>query len=965
MRKTILIIISAILFFQNTLVAQKKIKNSEIRKLVEEYKKDPRGPYRDIRWFCPDGSIIPPKESCKTEGGIQHARYKGDVEKLGERNHIFLGQILAYTSPQEFWDKDNFNARLKQYQLEKYLRAVDQGWIMQEGQYYRGALQVEDEEEWGLKFFRYILQKPGVITKHFFLVREAVKDVPHQGDKPRSQNIRALSKSISNAYEPFFDLRVKMHAQPNVSDLEACNYFLVSHRKKMDEKLVLQFEDMLDKMAIEYEELKISGLKKYLNVLSAKPQLQKQLRVLIKQGEDKEFSEERIIAISDLLASIRNDITTVKGRRAKTIFLDLSVDLERIFIHETGRKKPKNLSQLINRIYYSAKAAMACGYIEKWEWKQLSTYLIPPDETQINFLQLSQYYQHSRRLLESAVGMNQAIYQKEVERYGGFEPLAYGFIDNRVRSSVLLTLGRATDQLGNFVAEQGNLSNEVMNIPRQSAIRGINPGYAFGTLVVVDGPLDWFEILDDHIYVFNRTPSDLKPVAGIASVGEGNLVSHIQLLARNLGIPNAIISQEQVTMLRPYCGQKVFYAVSEKGKVIMKREAEMNNAERRLVQQKNRNNKKVNISTRKINLQEQNVLDLRDIGADDSGKICGPKAANLGQLKKQFPEMVVEGIVIPFGVFRTHLDQNLPNSNQSYWEFLNNVFSKAEKIKDPIEEEEFVLKQLAVFRKKIKDIPLYPDFIADLKQQFKNVLGKPIGKVPVFVRSDTNMEDLKEFTGSGLNLTLFNVLDEATIIQGVREVWASPFKERSYRWRQKFMLNPQNVYPSILIIPSVNVDYSGVVITTGISSGSPNDLSIAFSRGAGGAVEGQAAESYLLKPNGENILLYPARESKYRVIPPSGGSYKLRGTFEKAILNKKNFKDLRALAHEVKEKMSNTAGLQSVEAFDIELGFKNNRIWLFQIRPFVENKNAKVSAYLKSLDSDIPKGKIITTSSLL
>ena len=34
----------------------------------------------------------------------------------------------------------------------------------------------------------------------------------------------------------------------------------------------------------------------------------------------------------------------------------------------------------------------------------------------------------------------------------------------------------------------------------------------------------------------------MKPVAGIASVSEGNLVSHVQLLARNLGIPNAVLS---------------------------------------------------------------------------------------------------------------------------------------------------------------------------------------------------------------------------------------------------------------------------------------------------------------------------------------------------------------------------------------------------------------------------------------
>jgi len=79
------------------------------------------------------------------------------------------------------------------------------------------------------------------------------------------------------------------------------------------------------------------------------------------------------------------------------------------------------------------------------------------------------------------------------------------------------------------------------------------------------------------------------------------------------------------------------------------------------------------------------------------------------------------------------------------------------------------------------------------------------------------MEDLKYFTGPGLNLTLFNVVDKAKVIQGIKDVWASPYTERSFKWRQKYLLNPENVFPSILIIPSVDVDYSGVLITKGIT----------------------------------------------------------------------------------------------------------------------------------------------------
>ena len=45
----------------------------------------------------------------------------------------------------------------------------------------------------------------------------------------------------------------------------------------------------------------------------------------------------------------------------------------------------------------------------------------------------------------------------------------------------------------------------------------------------------------------------------------------------------------------------------------------------------------------------------------------------------------------------------------------------------------------------------------------------------VFVRSDTNVEDLPGFTGAGLNLTVFNVVGFDNIVKAISEVWASPY----------------------------------------------------------------------------------------------------------------------------------------------------------------------------------------------
>jgi hypothetical protein len=315
------------------------------------------------------------------------------------------------------------------------------------------------------------------------------------------------------------------------------------------------------------------------------------------------------------------------------------------------------------------------------------------------------------------------------------------------------------------------------------------------------------------------------------------------------------------------------------------------------------------------------------------------------------------------------MDQPMPDQNVSYWDFLNIMFAKAELMRtentSETEVEDYQLEQLAILQAAIKRIPLKEDFVNQLETEFKSVLGKDLGDIPVFLRSDTNMEDLKDFTGAGLNLTLFNVVDKEKILQGIKDVWASPYTERSFKWRQKYLLNPENVFPSILVIPSVDVDYSGVLITKGISNGNENDLTIAFSRGAGGAVEGQSAETYLIKQQGGFQFLAPARESYYNRLPLTGGTEKKSATFEVPILNTQNINEIRAFSKTLRLVLPKETNSGYEGAYDVELGFQNNKLWLFQVRPFVENKKALSSTYLESITPKIDKNKAVSLSQKL
>ena len=46
------------------------------------------------------------------------------------------------------------------------------------------------------------------------------------------------------------------------------------------------------------------------------------------------------------------------------------------------------------------------------------------------------------------------------------------------------------------------------------------------------------DIVRTDIVLLAQTSSELPPVAGVLTRGGGNLLSHVQLLARNFGIPN-------------------------------------------------------------------------------------------------------------------------------------------------------------------------------------------------------------------------------------------------------------------------------------------------------------------------------------------------------------------------------------------------------------------------------------------
>ncbi|MCP4666317.1 MAG: hypothetical protein GY849_08110, partial [Deltaproteobacteria bacterium] len=189
---------------------------------------------------------------------------------------------------------------------------------------------------------------------------------------------------------------------------------------------------------------------------------------------------------------------------------------------------------------------------------------------------------------------------------------------------------------------------------------------------------------------------------------------------------------------------------------------------------------KLAIDAKRLNLAETRVLGLDKIRRKDSGAICGPKAAFLGELKHHFPDNVVRGAVIPFGVYASHFKRckvAIPKHvatkkiavragtplgdfvRKTYDLFFNNMLNNPKLSSTQLAE--WIKPRLDIIRHSILRITLDPSFVQALKKELaaQGLFADRNMEVlrGVFVRSDTNVEDMPNFSGAGLNLTIFNL----------------------------------------------------------------------------------------------------------------------------------------------------------------------------------------------------------------
>ncbi len=932
--------------------AATKLDAGAARAAIGAMKQSEKGPFSRVRWFCADGAVLPPKAYACSErgGGVQHGEWSERTRSV-RASGWEVANLLAAVDPEDFVGPDARLDRLKQILLERFLISWDDGWIFRGARSYRGAIQAEDEEEGARNLVEAMLADPGWRTPvRFFLLRETVRLLPLGGDAASASEVRAMAVALEEKDSGFAPLRARIHGQPDAGDAARVREYAKTRGRA---ELAAEYErqaaaiDALYSGAWSSE--KIDALAARVRDAELAESVRGGGRTLAGNADPRQTLERG----AGLLASLRDGLAGVDDPATALSLLRLSLAAESR-VYAAGNELQARVSGLsrddrLDLVERSSLALYGAGFLSTRQRDAIRESLESLRKSSSPLLET--YRAELRYLARTSEWSSRWIafhFEPTLAHWAAIEPQVGLYPQDRVRGSPLFFHDAVLDGLTEDANALAGIQHELFGDRVGVGLRALNPGLARGVLRVAEG--EEVETDLDGIYLLPETTSDLGRVAGILTRGAGSSLSHVQLLARNLGIPNVVVGARHLPALEKRIGSRVVLAASPGGVVALDEDG----PEWQAVfgaESENGGAFRIVPDLEKLDLESVAILDLDELRATDSGRTSGPKGANLGELRHHFGDAVPEGVVIPFGVFRRLLDRPLEAGGPTVWEWMRESYAKIAATPEGPERDRRVSAFLSRLRAWIGDAELDPGFRETLRETLVKRFG-PDGSWGVFVRSDTNVEDLPGFTGAGLNLTVFNVVGFDALVEAIGEVWASPFTERAYGWRQANMERPEYVMPAVVIQRAYPLAVSGVMATVDVDSGSRDWLTVAVNEGVGGAVDGQAAESLRIPVNrGRVQFLAQATAPERSVLLPGGGIGPEPASGTDAVLSPAEIEKLVALAREVSSFPSLRTEDGRSQPADVEFGFDDRGgLHLLQMRPLVESGSAQRSAHLQQMD---------------
>jgi hypothetical protein len=450
------------------------------------------------------------------------------------------------------------------------------------------------------------------------------------------------------------------------------------------------------------------------------------------------------------------------------------------------------------------------------------------------------------------------------------------------------------------------------DIASSQEYQALNVAKGLGRIHVITKLDDHVEIGSNEILVLNEVPIQLPPVAGIITSQPSTPLSHINLLAKGWGIPNAYV-KNATELFKQYDGWWVSLETRRDNYSIKKADLDQ------LREYQRRIKERTDLMRPRYSLTEKRLASLSE-QRRASIVAFGGKSANLGEvLNARLPGIIVpNGFTIPFYYYDEFMQHN--KFDQEIYGLLNDQ----KFVHDPAYRRE----KLTAMRERIKSGEFDPDLRDEI---LKKVSAEYAGK-GLFVRSSSNAEDLPNFSGAGLYTTVPNVRGDQALIDAIKTVWASLWNFEAYEARERANVDHSKVFMAVLLQEGINSESSGVMITTDpFDAENRGAIYISAKRGLGiKVVEGQRiAEQIIFRPRTNAVqVLTRSAEDSLLTFDENGGVKEVPITGERVVLTDDVIRGLVKAATGIKRVFGSRDQ-------DIEWAYMKGQIYIVQARPFI------------------------------
>jgi len=453
-------------------------------------------------------------------------------------------------------------------------------------------------------------------------------------------------------------------------------------------------------------------------------------------------------------------------------------------------------------------------------------------------------------------------------------------------------------------------------ISKEQDYQALNVAKTIGRIHVIPKLDEHVEIGSNEILVLDEVPVQLPPVAGIITARPSTPLSHINLLAKGWGVPNAYIKNAQ-ELFKQYNGWWVEFDVRRDTYTIKRAD---NNA---LDEYQKRLKERLDVMKPRSDLSVTRLAGLSEQRAS-SVIAYGAKSANLGELTHaRLPGVTIPpGFTIPFFYYDAFLKEN--KLDDAIYQMLNDQ----KFVHDPAYRRAYLTRLRESFQKGIVNAQLRTQMLSRLHAEFP---GRG-----VFARSSTNSEDLPNFNGAGLYSTVPNVRGDEQLVEAIKTVWASVWNFEAFEARERAGIEHTKIFMAVLIQEGINSESSGVMITADPFNREVNPLNegtvyISAKRGLGmKVVEGQRiAEQVVFRPRANAVqVLTRSEEDSLLTFDANGGIKEIPISGERAVLTDEVVRRLAAAANRIKR-------LFGGKDQDIEWAYMKGQIYIVQSRPFI------------------------------